>query len=299
MIFTINNSPLGGREGKYVQSSRLRERLLKETLNNVAIQVDTTAERDNVLVKGRGEFQLAILIETMRREGYEFCVGRPEVILRHENGRTLEPLERLLVDCEEQFLGVVTEKLSLRKAKMVNLVNNGKGRVRIEFSVPARALIGYRDEFLTDTRGTGILHHLFEGYDDYRGDYPTRFTGSIVSDRSGMAVAYALFNLEPRGRLFITPGEPVYEGMVIGEHNRGQDIDVNPCKEKKLSNIRAAGKDDHVILSPIKPMTLEQAISFIREDELVEVTPKSLRMRKVVLSAAKRHNLRVSRQKKK
>jgi len=299
MIFTINNSPLGGREGKYVQSSRLRERLLKETLNNVAIQVDTAAERDSVLVKGRGEFQLAILIETMRREGYEFCVGRPEVILRHENGRTLEPLERLLVDCEEQFLGVVTEKLSLRKAKMVNLVNNGKGRVRIEFSVPARALIGYRDEFLTDTRGTGILHHLFEGYDDYRGDYPTRFTGSIVSDRSGMAVAYALFNLEPRGRLFITPGEPVYEGMVIGEHNRGQDIDVNPCKEKKLSNIRAAGKDDHVILSPIKPMTLEQAISFIREDELVEVTPKSLRMRKVVLSAAKRHNLRVSRQKKK
>jgi GTP-binding protein len=299
MKFSINNSPFGGQEGKYVQSSRLRERLFKETLLNVAIQVEETGDRDSLLVKGRGEFQLAILIETMRREGFEFCVSRPEVIYRHENGRKMEPLEKLLVDCEEQFLGVVTEKLSLRKGKMTNLVNNGKGRVRIDFSVPSRALIGYRDEFLTDTRGTGIMNSIFDGYGPYRGDCPTRFTGSIVSDRMGKAVPYAIFNLEPRGRLFILPGAPVYEGMVIGEHNRPQDIDVNPCKEKKLTNLRAAGKDDNVLLSPVKPMTLEQAISFISDDERVEITPKSVRLRKAVLSAQRRQNLYVSKKKKK
>ena len=296
--FTVNNSPFGGKEGKYVQSSRIRERLLKEALINVAIQVEEGTDLDSILVKGRGEFQLAILIETMRREGYEFCVGRPEVIFRYEKGRKHEPIERLLVDCEERFLGVVAEKLSLRKGKMTHLVNNGKGRVRIEFSVPARALIGYRDEFLSDTRGTGIMHSLFHGYEPFRGECPSRFTGSIVADRSGNAVAFALFNLESRGRLFIVPGIAVYEGMIVGEHNRGEDINVNPCKEKKLSNMRAAGKDDSVILSPIRPTTLEQAISFIREDELVEVTPRSVRMRKTVLSAQKRHTLRASRLKK-
>ncbi len=298
MRFSINNSPFGGKEGKYVQSSRLRERLFKETLLNVAIGVDQAEDRDSTLVKGRGEFQLAILIETMRREGYEFCVGRPEVIYRYENGEKLEPMEQLLVDCEERFLGVVTEKLSLRKAKMTNMVNNGKGRVRIEFSVPARTLIGYRDEFLTDTRGTGIMNSLFDGYGKFRGDCPSRFTGSLVADRTGNAVAYALFNLEPRGRLFVVPGDPVYEGMIIGEHNRSQDINVNPCKEKKLTNMRASGKDDNVILSPIKALTLEQTISFIRQDELVEVTPRSVRMRKAVLSAQKRHNLRGAKAKK-
>ncbi|NNL76846.1 MAG: translational GTPase TypA [Desulfobacterales bacterium] len=299
MEFTINNSPFAGKEGKYVQSSRIRERLLKETLLNVAIQVENTKDRDRIIVKGRGEFQLAILIETIRREGYEFSVGRPEVICRYESGRKLEPMERLLVDCEERFLGVVTEKLSLRKGKMTNLVNNGKGRVRIEFSVPTRTLIGYRDEFLTDTRGTGIMYSLFDGYEEFRGNCPSRFTGSIVADRTGNAVPYALFNLEPRGRLFVVPGDPVYEGMIIGEHNRGQDIAVNPCKEKKLSNMRASGKDDNVILSPIKPITLEQAISFIREDELLEITPLSVRMRKAVLSAQKRHTLRAAGMKKK
>jgi GTP-binding protein len=242
------------------------------------------------VVKGRGEFQLAILIETMRREGYEFCVGRPEVIYRYENGARLEPIERLLIDCEERFLGVVTEKLSLRKGKVINLVNNGMGRVRLEFSVPARTLIGYRDEFLTDTRGTGIMHSIFDGYSEFRGECLSRFTGSIVADRTGKAVAYALYNLEPRGRLFVVPGDPLYEGMIVGEHNRGTDIDVNACKEKKLTNIRAANKDDNVLLTPIKPMTLEQAIAFIREDELLEVTPKSMRMRKAVLSSQKRHN---------
>jgi len=295
MTFYFNNSPLGGREGKYIQFSRIRERLVKETLINVAIGVEKTEERDSILVMGRGEFQLAILIETMRREGFEFCVGRPKVIYRHKNGERLEPIERLMVDCEERFLGVVTEKLSLRKGKMTNLVNNGKGRVRIEFSVPARTLIGYRDEFLTDTRGTGIMHSLFDGYGQYRGDCPSRFTGSIVADRSGNAVAYALFNLEPRGRLFVVPGDPVYEGMIIGEHNRGQDINVNPCKEKKLTNMRASGKDDNVMLSPIKSITLEQTISFIRDDELVEVTPRSVRMRKAVLSAQERYSGRVTK----
>lgn len=299
MEFTINNSPFAGKEGKYVQSSRIRERLLKETLLNVAIQVEKTEDRDRILVRGRGEFQLAILVETMRREGYEFSVGRPKVICRYENGRKLEPLERLLVDCEECFVGVVTEKLSLRKGKMINLVNNGMGRVRIEFSVPTRTLIGYRDEFLTDTRGTGIMYSLFDGYEEFRGDCPSRFTGSIVADRTGNAVPYALFNLEPRGRLFVVPGDPVYEGMIIGEHNRAQDIAVNPCKEKKLSNMRASGKDDNVILSPIKPVTLEQAISFIREDELLEITPLSVRMRKAVLSGQERHTLRSAGIKKK
>jgi GTP-binding protein len=299
MTFSINNSPFSGLEGKYVQSSRLRERLRKETLLNMAIEIEETGDRDSILVMGRGEFQLAILIETMRREGFEFCVGRPKVIYRHDNGRKLEPIEKLQVDCEEQFLGVVTEKISLRKGKMTNLINNGKGRVRIEFSVPSRALIGYRDEFLTDTRGTGIMNSLFDGYDDYRGDCPSRSTGSIVSDRKGKAVAYALFNLEPRGRLFLVPGDPVYEGMVVGEHNRPQDIDVNPCKEKKLTNIRASGKDDAVLLSPVKLLTLEQAISFIREDELVEVTPLSVRLRKTVLDPSKRQSLYISKKKKK
>jgi GTP-binding protein len=295
MKFTINTSPLGGRDGTYVQLSRIHARLVKEARSNVAIQVEKGDELDSILVKGRGEFQLAILIETMRREGYEFCVGRPEVIYRYENNRKLEPMERLLVDCEERFLGAVTEKLLLRKGKMTHLVNNGKGRVRMEFSAPSRTLIGYRDEFLTDTRGTGIMHTLFDGYEDFRGECLSRFTGSIVADRSGHAVPYALFNLEPRGRLFTVPGDPVYEGMIIGEHNRAEDIDVNPCKEKKLSNMRAAGKDENVILSPVKPLTLEQAISFIRDDELVEVTPLAIRMRKTVLSAQKRHTLRPSR----
>jgi len=292
MKFTINDSPLGGKEGKYVQSSRIRERLLKETLKNVAIQVEESQDGEGMVVKGRGEFQLSILMETMRREGYEFCVGRPQVIFKHENGKTLEPMESLLIDIQEGFLGIVTEKLSFRKGRITKLVNNDSGRVRVEFSVPSRTLIGYRDEFLTDTRGTGIMHTVFDGYGEFCGPCPSRFTGSIVADRSGKAVAYALANLEPRGRIFVVPGDSVYEGMIVGEHNRGQDINVNPCKEKKLSNMRAAGKDDNIILTPVRPLTLEQAISFIREDELLEVTPKSLRMRKRVLSASERHTLR-------
>ncbi|MBA3037882.1 MAG: translational GTPase TypA [Desulfobacterium sp.] len=292
MKFTINNSPFSGKEGKYVQSSKIRERLYKETLRNVAIQVSDEQEMDSFIVKGRGEFQLAILIETMRREGFELCVGRPEVIIKYKDGEKLEPIEHLFIDCNENFLGIVSEKLSSKKGRMLNLVNNERGRVRIEFSIPSRALIGYRDEFLTDTKGTGIMNSYFSGYEKYRGDFPVRFTGSIVSDRSGNAVAYALFNLEPRGRLLIVPGTPVYEGMVVGEHNKEGDINVNACKEKKLTNMRASGKDDHILLAPIKTQTLEGAINFIRDDEMVEVTPQSIRIRKVVLSSHKRHSMR-------
>ncbi|TSA05944.1 MAG: translational GTPase TypA [Deltaproteobacteria bacterium] len=297
MKFTINNSPFGGKEGKFVQSSKIWERLGKEMQKNVAIKVEEAADKESFIVKGRGEFQMAILIETMRREGFELCVGRPEVIYKYKDGKKHEPIEQLFIDCGENFLGIVTEKLSIRKGKMTNLVNNGRGRVRIEFSVPSRALIGYRDEFLTDTKGTGIMNSYFIGYEEYRGDFPARSTGSMVADRQGKSVAYALFNLEPRGQLFIPPGEVVYEGMVVGEHNRENDIDVNPCKEKKLSNMRASGRDENVILTPARPMTLESAIHFIGEDELVEVTPLSIRLRKAVLTAQQRHMMRASNKK--
>jgi GTP-binding protein len=284
MRFTTNNSPLAGREGSLVQSRKIRERLERETQRNVAIQLENTDDKDTFLVKGRGEFQMAILIETMRREGFELCVGRPEVIFREEKGVKTEPMEEVFIDCDETFMGVVTEKMSIRKGRMESLVNNGSGRVRMHFIAPSRALIGYRDEFLTDTRGTGILNALFAGYEPYRGDFPCRFSGSLVADRSGVAVAYALFHLEPRGELFVTPGTQVYAGMIIGAHAKANDLDVNPCKEKKLTNMRASGKDDNILLRPVKPMTLESALQFISEDELVEVTPLSIRLRKTYLN---------------
>jgi GTP-binding protein len=292
MRFTINDSPFSGQEGRFVQSTKIRERLFKETLMNVAIRMEEDRERDSFIVKGRGEFQMAILIETMRREGFEFCVGRPHVIYRYENGKKLEPIERLFVDCEEEFLGVVTEKLAQRKARMMGLVHDDSGRARAEFSAPSRALIGYRDEFLTDTKGTGVMNSYFAGYEEFRGDFNKRVTGSIVADRPGKAVAYALFNLEARGRLFVRPGDPGYEGMIVGEHNRDSDINVNPTKEKKLSNMRAAGKDDAVVLTPVRPITIERALNFIRDDEMVEITPKSVRMKKTILSAMTRKTLR-------
>jgi len=291
MYFGINSSPLAGQEGKIVQSRKIRERLHKESLRNVAIQVENSADQDSFIVKGRGEFQMAILIEQMRREGFELSVGRPQVIMREENGQKLEPIEHLLVDCDEAFTGIVTEKLSQRKGRMTGLVNSGSGRARIEFSVPSRGLIGFRDEFLTDTKGTGIINSYLSGYEAYRGDFPTRFTGSLVADRTGRAVAYALYNLEPRGTMLVMPGDPMYEGLVVGEHNRDNDLDVNPTKEKKLTNIRAAGKDENVILTPIRPLTLEWALQFVADDELVEVTPRSLRVRKMELCATKRHQI--------
>jgi GTP-binding protein len=293
MLFLRNNGPLSGKEGKYVQSTRIRERLLKETMSNVSLQVEDAADNDGFLVKGRGEFQMAILIETMRREGYELCVGRPSVITREgKNGETLEPIERLFVDCAEEYTGVVTEKLSIRKGRLVNLTNHARGRTRVEFSVPSRALIGFRDELLTDTRGTGIMNAYLEGYEPWRGAFPSRQTGSLVSDRAGSSVPYALFNLEPRGQLFVGPGETVYEGMIVGEHNRDNDLDVNPCKTKKLSNMRAAGRDENVILTPHRTMNLEMAINFVRDDELVEITPHSIRMRKAVLLQSERKKIR-------
>jgi GTP-binding protein len=288
MRFTANNSPFSGQEGTYVQSSRLRERLKRETLKNVSIQVEELEGAEGMLVKGRGEFQMVILMETLRREGYEFCAGQPEVIFHYVNGRKFEPIEHLYVDCDEQYTGIVTEKVLRRRGLMTAYTNHESGRARLEFSVPSRGLIGYRDEFLTDTRGTGIINSYVTGNEAFRGDFPLRQSGSLVADRQGEAVPYALYNLEPRGVLFVTPGERVYEGMIIGEHNRDNDLNVNPCKTKKLTNMRASGKDDAVVLTPVMPMTLERAVQFIREDELVEVTPKSIRLRKKILTAAAR-----------
>ncbi len=288
MKFTINTSPFAGQEGSIVQSNKIKERLFKEATNNVSISVEETDSPDEIIVKGRGELQLVILIETLRREGFELSVGRPQVIFKYTDAKRLEPIERLFIDCNEEFAGAVTNKLSQRKGKMVNMINRGSGRVRLEFLIPARTLIGYRDEFLTDTKGTGIMNYYFEEYREFQGEFKSRFTGSLVSDRQGVAVAYALFNLEPRGRLFVKPGDKVYEGMIVGEHNKENDLNVNPTKEKKLSNMRAAGRDDNIVLSPITPMSLEKAIGFIKDDEMVEVTPKSIRLRKSVLSAQKR-----------
>ncbi len=290
MLFAINTSPFAGQDGKYVQSTKLRERLYKETLRNVALKIEDTDTSDSVIVKGRGEFQMVILVETLRREGYELSVGRPQVIYKYKDNVKLEPIEHLFIDCGENFIGVVTDKLSQRKGRMINLVNHSTGRVRIEFSIPSRGLIGYRNEFLTDTKGTGIMNSYLTGYEEYRGDYPLRLTGSIVADRLGETTGYALFNLEPRGTLFVTPGTAVYEGMIVGENNKDKDINVNACKPKKLSNMRASSKDEGVVLTPVTPMTLEKAIDFINDDEMVEITPNHIRLRKTILSAHTRYS---------
>ena len=288
MKFMINTSPFSGREGKYVQSRKILERLEKETLHNVALRLEAGSNADSFTVKGRGEFQMAILIEQMRREGFELSVRRPEVILKEKNGVKLEPIEHLFIDSHEDFIGIITEKLSLRQGRMINMVNHGSGRVRLEFSIPSRGLIGYRNQFLTDTRGLGLMNSYLMGFEPYRGDIRGRSSGALVCDRQGASVPYALFHLEPRGVLFIGPGVPVYEGMIIGEHNRENDLDVNPCKEKKLTNMRAAGRDENVILSPVIPMPLERAIEFVKDDEQIEVTPTSIRLRKNILQANQR-----------
>ena len=289
MRFMPNTSPQAGTEGTFIQGAKLLERLNKETLRNVSLQVETAPDGEGYIVKGRGEFQMAILIETMRREGLEFCVGRPHVIYKNdENGKRLEPIEHLVIDVEDTYSGVISETLLQRKAKMVNFTNTDAGRVILEFSIPSRSLIGYRDKFMTDTKGTGIMNSYLEGYEKYRGDYPTRNNGSLIADRPGDAVAYGIFGLEPRGKMYVVPGDRVYEGMVVGEHNRENDLNVNPTKTKQLSNMRAAGKDNNVILTPVIPLTPEAALNIIDEDELVEVTPVSIRLRKRVLSAAER-----------
>ena len=288
MIFTINTSPFAGREGTYVTSRNLRERLEKELLTNVSLRVEEAGGPEACRVMGRGELQLAILIETMRREGYELMVGKPEILTKEINGRLHEPLELLVIDCPESFLGVVIEKLGGRKGKMNKMVNHGSGRVRLEFHVPTRGLIGLRSEILTDTRGTAIMNSLFHEYIDWQGDIPLRTTGALVADRPGKATAYAIWNLQERGEIFITPGTEVYAGMIVGENARAADLDVNIVKEKKLTNMRASTADEAIRLVSPRILNLEQAIEFIRDDEFVEATPQSIRLRKKILQANKR-----------
>jgi len=287
MVFEPNTSPFGGREGQYVTARQIRARLEKEALHNVAIRVEVLAN-DAFKVAGRGELQLAILIETMRREGYELAVSKPEVITRTVAGAVHEPMETVQVDCPDEFVGVVTQKLGLRRGVMTEMHNPGHGRVRLAFHIPSRGLIGFRSEFLTDTRGTGILNHIFAGWEPWQGPISGRATGALVADRPGRTTTYALYHLEPRGTLFVGPGLEVYEGMVVGENARDNDMDVNVTREKKLTNMRAAGADEALRLAPPRQMTLDRALEWIDGDELAEVTPEAVRIRKRILPANRR-----------
>ena len=289
MIFGVNTSPFSGREGKFVTSRQLKERLDREVLGNVAIRVETEPESpDQFKVSGRGELQLAILIEMMRREGYEMQVSKPEVITRVRDGVTYEPIEQVVVDCPDEFIGVVTEAMGRRKGQMTKMVNHGTGRVRLEFETPSRGLIGFRNEFLTETKGTGLINTLFLRWGEWMGPMRGRATGSLVADRAGDSTTYSLFNLQERGTMFIKPTTKVYEGMIVGENARNVDLDVNIVREKKLTNMRASGSDDAMRLVPVKDLSLEQALEFISDDELVEVTPQSIRLRKRVLASNQR-----------
>jgi GTP-binding protein len=288
MVFTINTSPFAGREGQYVTSRDLRARLEKELLTNVSLRVEDTGTTDAFRVLGRGELQLAILIETMRREGYEVMVGKPEIVVKTENSRRLEPLELLVVDCPESFIGIVMESLGSRRGEMKKMVNHHSGRVRMEFSIPSRGLIGLRGQLMTDTRGTALIHSLLEGWTEYTGEMAMRLTGALVCDRPGVSVAYAIWGIQERGEMFVGPGVEVYEGMIVGENAREDDMNVNITKEKKQTNMRSSSADEAIRLIPPREMTLEKAIEFIADDEYVEVTPKSIRLRKKVLDAKRR-----------
>jgi len=285
MTFCVNDSPYAGKEGKKVTSRMIRDRLMAEAESNVSIEVTETQNTDAFEVAGRGELQLGVLIETMRREGFELAIGRPRVLFKRdeETGQTLEPMEEVQIDVDEEFTGIVVEKMGLRKGEMIDMRPSGGGKTRIVFVAPSRGLIGYQGEFLTDTRGTGVMSRLFHSYGAYKGPIGGRRNGVLISNATGQAVAYALWNLEDRGPMFINPGMLVYAGMIIGEHTRDNDLEVNPLKAKQLTNIRAAGKDEAVRLTPPRLMSLEQAITYIEDDELVEVTPKSIRIRKVIL----------------
>ena len=288
MLFTVNTSPFAGREGTYVTSRNLRERLQKELLTNVSLRVEDTATTDSFVVMGRGELQLSILIEMMRREGFELMVGKPEIVTKRVDGKLMEPIEKLTVDVPEGFVGVVMEQLGARKGEVLNMHNHGYGRVRIEFRVPSRGLIGLRSQLLTDTRGTIVMNSLFDGYIEWQGEIPHRLTGALVSDRGGVTTPYSLYNLQERGELFVGPTIDVYEGMIVGENAKDNDLDVNVVREKKLTNMRSSTSDIAVRLVPFRNLNLEQAIEFIADDEFVEVTPKSLRLRKKILQANKR-----------
>ena len=288
MQFTVNTSPFAGREGAYVTSRNLRDRLQKELLTNVSLRVEETDSTDSFKVLGRGELQLSILIETMRREGYELMVGKPEIVTKRIDGKLMEPQEKLMVDIPDAFVGVVIEKLGSRKGQMIKMHNHGSGRVRIEFTIPSRGMIGLRSELLTDTRGTVIMNSLFDSYTEWLGEIPHRMTGALVADRPGTSTAHALFGLQERGVLFVGPGVELYEGMIVGENAREVDLDVNAVREKKLTNMRASTADDAIRLVPHKVLTLEQAIEFVADDEMVEVTSKSLRLRKKILQSNRR-----------
>lgn len=288
IVFSVNTSPFAGKEGKFVTSRNIRERLEKELLYNVAIKVDLDSSTDSFRVMGRGELQLAIIVETMRREGFELSVSTPEIITKEIDGKLHEPMELLIIDVPEEYVGAVTQQVGTRKGKMMKMNNHGHGRVRVEFRIPSRGLIAFRSQFLTDTRGTGLLNHLFDGYELWHGHMTQRNTGALVADRQGRSTPFSLCNLQPRGTLFVKENVQVYEGMIVGENARESDMDVNVTREKKLTNMRASGSDETVQLIPPKTMSLEEAIEFIREDELVEVTPESIRLRKKVLQANKR-----------